>query len=121
MLQNNRHTLTDSHIDALAHNTDGFSGADLRALCTDAAMGPIRQLGDQAMQVKVNDIPPISYKHFKRALKRTRPSVAPEDITQYVEWDRIYGSSSHAPKVGDSNNNNDDDDDDDDDNVDDDK
>jgi fidgetin-like protein 1 len=93
MLRNNNHQLTDAQIETLAKDTAGFSGADLKALCTDAAMGPIRQLGAKAMEVEVKDIPPISYKHFKRSLKGTRPSVAPEDITQYIDWDRVYGSS----------------------------
>jgi hypothetical protein len=31
-------------------------------------MGPIRQLGAKALAVAVNDIPPISYKHFRQVL-----------------------------------------------------
>eukprot|EP00536_Pseudo-nitzschia_multiseries_P005951 jgi/Psemu1/296061/fgenesh1_pm.121_\ len=95
LLQTNNHVLTSADIDALAKDTKGFSGADLKSLCTDAAMGPIRQLGSRAMEISVNDVPPISYKHFKKSLKGTRPSVAPEDLTQYVEWDKTYGTKRY--------------------------
>ena len=68
LLKTNKHVLTEADIDILAKDTDGFSGADLKSLCTDAAMGPIRQLGAKAMDIDVNDVPPISYKHFKKSL-----------------------------------------------------
>lgn len=92
MLKRNNHVLSDADMDRLAKSTEGFSGADLKALCTDAAMGPIRQLGDRALEVDVSDIPAISLKHFKKSLKATRPSVAPGDLIQYEEWDKTYGT-----------------------------
>lgn len=92
MLRKNNHELTNQDIDHLARATEGFSGADLKALCTDAAMGPIRQLGPRALEVNVHDVPPITFKHFKRSLKGTKPSVAPSDLVQYEEWDKVYGS-----------------------------
>jgi fidgetin-like protein 1 len=92
MLKKNHHLLTDQDIDCLAKDTAGFSGADLKSLCTDAAMGPIRQLGSRALDVDVNDVPAITFKHFKRSLKGTKPSVAPSDLVQYEEWDMTYGS-----------------------------
>ena len=98
LLQTNHHQLTPTEIERLAQDTDGFSGADLKALCTDAAMGPIRQLQkkcnkEMALErLNAQDIPPISWKHFKRSLKGMKPSVAPSDLVQYEEWDRTYGS-----------------------------
>jgi SpoVK/Ycf46/Vps4 family AAA+-type ATPase len=92
MLDKNNHKLTESDIQRLAKETGGFSGADLKALCTDAAMGPIRQLGSNAMNVSVDEIPPISFKHFKRSLKGTRPSVAEADLQQYFDFDESYGT-----------------------------
>ncbi len=92
LLKTNKHVLTESDINTLARDTEGFSGADLKALSTDAAMGPIRQLGAKAMDIGVDDVPPISYKHFKRSLKGMRPSVAQSDLRQYLEWDSEFGS-----------------------------
>jgi SpoVK/Ycf46/Vps4 family AAA+-type ATPase len=108
MLKRNNHVLTEPDFDRLAAATAGYSGADLKALCTDAAMGPIRQLGDRALEVNVSDVPPISLRHFKRSLKGTRPSVAPGDLVQYEEWDKMYGT-----KRSDGDDDDDDDSDDD--------
>jgi SpoVK/Ycf46/Vps4 family AAA+-type ATPase len=92
MLNKNNHRLTDEDVAKLAKDTAGFSGADIKSLCTDAAMGPIRQLGPRALEVEVKDVPPISFKHFRRSLKGMKPSVAPSDLVQYEEWDQNYGS-----------------------------
>jgi SpoVK/Ycf46/Vps4 family AAA+-type ATPase len=92
MLNKNNHRLTNEDVQKLAKETNGFSGADLKSLCTDAAMGPIRQLGPKALSIEIKDVPPISFKHFRRSLKGTRPSVAPADLVQYEEWDKVFGS-----------------------------
>jgi SpoVK/Ycf46/Vps4 family AAA+-type ATPase len=84
--------LANEDVEKLAKETKGFSGADLKSLCTDAAMGPIRQLGPKALSIEIKDVPPISFKHFRRSLKGTRPSVAPADLVQYEEWDKVFGS-----------------------------
>lgn len=92
MLKTNNHILSTEEVQKLGKETDGFSGADLKALCTDAAMGPIRKLGNRALSIEVKDVPPISYKHFRKSLRGTRPSVAPSDLVQYEEWDKTYGT-----------------------------
>lgn len=92
LLGKNKHELTAVDIETLAKETKGFSGADLKALSAEAAMGPIRQLGARALEVEVTNIPSISMKHFKRALKSVRPSVAASDLEQYIKWDDAYGS-----------------------------
>lgn len=92
LLQKNHNTLSEKDIKKLARETQGFSGADLKALSVDAAMGPIRQLGRKALQVEVQDVPPISYRHFRQALRGMSPSVAAEDTLQYEIFDQTYGS-----------------------------
>lgn len=37
--------LTEHEIDELAQSTDGYSGADMKTLCQEACLGPIRSLG----------------------------------------------------------------------------
>ncbi len=102
LLDNNKHSLVDTEIVKLAKDTDGFSGADLKALSTDAAMGPIRELGSRALDVNIDDIPPIAYKHFRQALRGIKPSVAPSDLIQYEEWDKTYGSNRSHGMDGDA-------------------
>ena len=92
LLSKNHHNLNETDIQTLSLDTDGFSGADLKALCTDAALGPIRQLGARALDIDAKDIPPISYHHFRVALRGMNPSVAPSDLKAYLEWNETYGS-----------------------------
>lgn len=92
LLQSNRHSLSDADISKLSQETSGFSGADLKALSVDAALGPLRQLGMGALQAAETDIPPITYKHFRKAFRGMKPSVAEADLVQYHEWDSLYGS-----------------------------
>lgn len=44
LLKGNKHCLTMEDVEELAARTEGYSGADLRNLCTEAAMGPMREL-----------------------------------------------------------------------------
>ena len=94
LLRKNSHNLSSEDIQRLAKDTIGYSGADLKALCTDAALGPIRQLGPRALMVDIKDVPPISYRHFRQALKGMNPSVAQADLEIYLEWNNNYGSKS---------------------------
>lgn len=94
LLKTNRHVLEEKCFVKLAKETDGFSGADLKALCTEAAMGPIRQLGPRALEVAPEDVPPIAYKHFRQALRGMHPSVAQSDLDVYIEWNKTYGNKS---------------------------
>lgn len=42
LLRKNSHALTEAEIQAVVGRTEGFSGADVKSLCTEAAMGPVR-------------------------------------------------------------------------------
>lgn len=70
----------------------GFSGADLHALCTEAAMGPVRDLGSNIRTVKVADVPAMQTRHFDEARHSMRPSVGPAEIKHYVRWNEEFGS-----------------------------
>lgn len=99
LLEKNNHNLSDREILKLSNEgTEGFSGADLKALCTDAALGPIRELGARALDIDANDVPPISYKHFRHALKGMHPSVSQADLMAYVTFNNTYGSKSVSAK-----------------------
>lgn len=86
--------MTDEDIQQIAQQTEGYSGADLKALCQDAAMGPIREVGkERILNVDAKDVPPISSKHFHKSLCQMKPSVAQADLEAYEEWDKAYGYS----------------------------
>jgi fidgetin-like protein 1 len=69
----------------------GYSGADLRALCTEAAYGPIRSFSDIAT-LESSQVRAIGVRDFEDSLKHVRPSVSPADLVQYVKWNDTYGS-----------------------------
>uniref|UniRef100_A0A7S1YZE4 AAA+ ATPase domain-containing protein n=1 Tax=Ditylum brightwellii TaxID=49249 RepID=A0A7S1YZE4_9STRA len=110
LLEKNSNVVNNREMKKLSVDTEGFSGADLKALCTDAALGPIRQLGARALDVAPGDVPPISYRHFRQALRGMNPSVAQADLDVYLEWNKTYGSKS---LVGDGDDMGTEDDDDD--------
>ncbi|KAL8454580.1 hypothetical protein Emed_000301 [Eimeria media] len=85
----------------LARKTDGFSCADLRTLCREAAMQPVRRLlrgapPDALVKgaLKADDIKqPVTADDFEIALKITKPSVSKETALRYVKWNEVYGST----------------------------
>jgi transitional endoplasmic reticulum ATPase len=65
----------DVSLEQLAKECEGYSGADIEALCREAAMIALRD------NIKAKD---ISRKHFLQALKSIRPSIT-QDLTKYYE------------------------------------
>lgn len=78
----------------IVKSTDGYSGSDLKALCKDAAMGPIRELGVRITQVKSEDVRGITFGDFMTAIARVRPSVSNETIKSLLAWSDLYGVSA---------------------------
>ena len=107
LLKKNVNSLTDEDITKLSAATDGYSGADLKALCNDASLGPIRDLGAGAMEVATDDVPPISYRHFRRSLKSMNPSVSKEDLDDYIKFNDTYGNKHRDDNDDDSDDSDD--------------
>lgn len=85
------HKISKENMKALITATDTYSYSDLSALCSEAALGPLRSVPmDKLLQStsKINskDIPPITYEHFKIALTKVKPSVSPERLIQYLSF-----------------------------------
>jgi vacuolar protein-sorting-associated protein 4 len=57
-LQSAYHSLDDSHIQALAQATNGYSGADLTTLVRDALMQPIREMEQAESFQQVSGLDP---------------------------------------------------------------
>lgn len=95
LLKNERKEINEQQITTISRMTDGYSGADLKVLCQEASMGPIRSIPmHQINLIDVNDVRPLNYDDFKVALQRVRASVSPKDLEHYIEWDRTYGSGA---------------------------
>lgn len=75
--------------DELAQKTTGYVGADLSALCREAAMNAIREMA------KVSKEPTLNMTHFNEALKAVRPSCLRSSLGRTdlapVSWDQVGG------------------------------
>lgn len=69
----------------------GFSGSDITALAKDAAMGPLRSLGDALLHMTMDDIRPITLSDFQLSLGSIRPSVSSAGLKEYEDWAKEFG------------------------------
>lgn len=89
----------DVDLEDIAKNTHGYVGADLAALCTEAALGCIREkmdvidLEDETIDAEILNAMAVSNEHFKSALGTSNPSALRETVVEVpnVSWDDIGG------------------------------
>lgn len=95
LLKSERCDISPEHIKEIGQLTEGFSGADMKVLCHEASMEPIRSIPTSHIDlVDVNDVRPVTYIDFRSALRCVRASVSQNDLKHYIEWDQMYGSGS---------------------------
>uniref|UniRef100_A0A0D9WLC8 microtubule-severing ATPase n=1 Tax=Leersia perrieri TaxID=77586 RepID=A0A0D9WLC8_9ORYZ len=86
--------LSSHDLERLSVETEGYSGSDLRALCEEAAMMPIRELGPQnILTIKANQLRPLKYEDFKKAMTVIRPSLQKSRWDELEKWNEEFGSS----------------------------
>ena len=73
----------DVNLEALAETCDNYSGADIEALCREAAMLALRK-DDKAKKVKKE--------HFEKAKDTVRASITPNIIKFYAKLSETLGS-----------------------------
>lgn len=83
--------------DLLVEKTEGFSGSDIRLLCKEAAMQPLRRVmaileeQDMLPDDELPKIGPIKHEDIQMAIKNTRPS-AHLHAPRYEKFNEDYGS-----------------------------
>ncbi|XP_031407394.1 katanin p60 ATPase-containing subunit A-like 2 isoform X2 [Punica granatum] len=84
--------------DLLVEKTEGYSGSDIRLVCKEAAMQPLRRLmthlENRQEAVPEDELPkvgPIRHEDIEAALKNTRPS-AHLQAHRYEKFNSDYGS-----------------------------
>ncbi|XP_023970917.1 fidgetin-like protein 1 isoform X2 [Physeter macrocephalus] len=84
--------LSEEEVDLVVRHSGGFSGADMTQLCREASLGPIRSLqAADIATVTPDQVRPIAYSDFEDAFRTVRPSVSPEDLELYENWNRTFG------------------------------
>jgi transitional endoplasmic reticulum ATPase len=89
----------DVNLDELARRTYGFVGADLAALCREAALESVRRimpklnLAEATIPTEILDSLSVELRDFDNALKRVQPSAMREVMVEapQIRWDDIGG------------------------------
>ncbi|PBP26152.1 AAA family ATPase [Diplocarpon rosae] len=91
LLGHQKHSLNEDDIQRLVELTDGFSGSDITALAKDAAMGPLRSLGEALLHMSMDQIRPIQFADFEASLVNIRPSVSKQGLKEFEDWAKEFG------------------------------
>src|SRR6476660_3302557 len=89
----------DVNLDELARRTFGFVGADIAALCREAALESVRRimprlnLAEDAIPPEILDALSVELRDFENALKRVQPSAMREVMVEAptIRWDDVGG------------------------------
>ena len=82
----------DVDLEVIAEKTQNFVGADIEALCREAAILALRK----DMNAKQ-----VNMKNFNEALKRVKPSITSEDIKRYEEIEDDYLRTARGAAIRD--------------------
>ncbi|AFA40547.1 CDC48 family AAA ATPase [Pyrobaculum sp.] len=80
----------DVDLEELARRTEGYSGADLELLVREATFLALRE------DINAKE---VSMRHFEEALKKVRPSVAPDMLKFYETWLEKARQLTVSPKA----------------------
>ncbi|MFZ8854759.1 MAG: AAA family ATPase, partial [Thermofilaceae archaeon] len=64
----------DVDLAEIAKRTEGYTGADLAAVCKEAALAALREAGKPTK---------VTMRHFLKAMEVVKPSVTKEDLVRY--------------------------------------
>jgi transitional endoplasmic reticulum ATPase len=80
----------DVSLDELARKAQGHSGADIEAICREAAMNALREDVDATE---------VSRRDFDEAMERVGPSIAPEDDAWYQKFSKRLRRERTAARI----------------------
>ncbi|XP_072966422.1 peroxisomal ATPase PEX1 isoform X1 [Typha angustifolia] len=86
---------SDANLEEIAFMTEGFSGADLQALLSDAQLAAVHEILDSGENDKPGQTPVISKEHLKSVASKARPSVSEAEKMRLYE---IYSQFSESKK-----------------------
>eukprot|EP01133_Synstelium_polycarpum_P013332 gene13332-15678_t len=94
LLSEEKNSLSEVEIQEVTERTDGYSGSDLKAVCTEAAFAALRSIapGDLAT-VDVDSLRPICLADFHIALRKIKSSIDPKELRSYIDWNNKFGIS----------------------------
>ncbi|KAK8824706.1 hypothetical protein WA556_005400 [Blastocystis sp. ATCC 50177/Nand II] len=96
LLKKQKVDLSKEDMVAVLRKSELYSGSDIKVLCKEAAMGPIREVTD-LMSIDASKIRPIQVKDFEEAFRVCAPSVSQSSLKQYITWNDNFGSKGEEP------------------------
>ena len=87
-----RTSLDASRREKVVAATEGYSMSDLRALAEEAAMGPLRALGDRVATARARDVRPVSLADFDAARRAIKPAADAALLARYDDWASQFGT-----------------------------
>lgn len=93
LLKDNKNDLSKEEIQKIVEQTKGYSGSDLRALSTEAAMEPIRDIALKGNidTLSASEVRAINYRDFCMAMRQVKPSVATHELEGYLKFNKEFG------------------------------
>eukprot|EP00854_Cymbomonas_tetramitiformis_P012937 gene12937-15293_t len=95
--------------ESLAEQMQGYSGADIRLICRDAAMMPMRRLVAKKSPAEILELKrtgqldsidtSLTLGDLTKALKKSSPSVGAGETHKYAKWDSDFGVYGHGVSV----------------------
>lgn len=96
-----KYELSEDDVVNIVNLTKGYSGSDMMNVCREAAMMPIRSIED-IFNVQLDNLRGINLNDFQEAINNVKPSVSDKTITQYVTWNKDFGSFQFDEKENDN-------------------
>ncbi|GKA19218.1 fidgetin-like protein 1 [Tanacetum coccineum] len=97
--KDNLFKLSLEDMDIICNLTEGYSGSDMKNLVKDASMGPVREALKQGIELtnlNKKDMRSVTLQDFEDSLQEVRPSVSPDELDTYEEWNNQFGSLSSS-------------------------
>lgn len=87
-----RWDVTDMELREVAEGLKWFSGSDMNALCREAALMPLRDLGADVHNVATTSVRPVFKEDLLRAKELIRPNVSKQQLTELEAWTKEFGT-----------------------------
>ena len=84
--------LDDVDSELLGKISTGYSGADISLICREALMAPIRESEAKLLEDKTFQPRNPTMDDFYGALETIKPSVVPEELDRFIDWQKQFGS-----------------------------
>jgi peroxin-1 len=89
----------DVDLKSVAASTEGFTGADLQAIVSNAQLAHVHDLLDSKTTDSKQPSDAITALHMQNALKGARRSLSPQDVSRYKAiYDRFITDKTDKPQ-----------------------